>query len=273
VASPRASEPAAPRIQADTRIAEVAAADPGFVDRLIALHPAFAVLGAAKARQPAARLVTLADAAAISGLPLECILSAAKPAAPAACAFAGEGEEVDWVRPVWLDRFDANAAAAIDVRPLIAAGGCPFSEVMAIAARVPAEGGLVIDAPFNPLPLRRVLGGKGFDTAAQQLGPEHWRVCCLRIRPREGEGTDTAPAAKIWRTDDGVHVDVRGLEAPAPLISILRIIDGGDHQGAVIVHLRRQPVYLFPELAERGWSWEQIPGEPGEVRLLLRQGD
>jgi hypothetical protein len=40
----------------------------------------------------------------------------------------------------------------------------------------------------------------------------------------------------------------------------------------VIAHLEREPVFLYPELAERGWSHALVPGEPGEVRLVLRVG-
>jgi hypothetical protein len=39
-----------------------------------------------------------------------------------------------------------------------------------------------------------------------------------------------------------------------------------------VVHHEREPVFLFPELAQRGWSWEQIPVEPPEVRLRLKRG-
>jgi hypothetical protein len=216
--------------------------------------------------------VTLGDAAGISGLPLECILAAASPVAHGACGFVEVAREETEVRPAWMDRFDASAAVTIDVRSLIATGGCPFRQVMGTVARVPVGGGLVIEAPFNPLPLRRVLGDKGFDTAAERLGSDHWRICCLRkpaeaVSPRGGD----AAAAGIWRSDDGVHIDVRGMEAPAPLVNILRLIDSCEHDGVVIVHHRRQPVYLLPELAERGWSWEQVSGEPGEVRLVLRR--
>jgi hypothetical protein len=37
----------------------------------------------------------------------------------------------------------------------------------------------------------------------------------------------------------------------------------------VIVHHEREPMFLYPELAERGWRHELIAGNPGEVRLRL----
>jgi hypothetical protein len=78
-----------------------------------------------------------------------------------------------------------------------------------------------------------------------------------------------ASRARIWTADGIVHVDVRGLEPPQPMVEILRLIDSGDASGRLIVHHHREPVFLYPELAERGWTHARVPGEPGEIRLLL----
>lgn len=67
------------------------------------------------------------------------------------------------------------------------------------------------------------------------------------------------------------HLDVRGLPPPQPLLAILRQIDGQGHDGRpVVVHHDRDPVLLYPELAERGWQAEPLEGDAGEVRLRLR---
>jgi hypothetical protein len=39
----------------------------------------------------------------------------------------------------------------------------------------------------------------------------------------------------------------------------------------IVIHHEREPLFLFPELAERGWTHAIIEGEPGEVRLVLRR--
>ncbi len=76
---------------------------------------------------------------------------------------------------------------------------------------------------------------------------------------------------KFWRADDGVHVDVRGLQPPEPMVAILARLERPGEQGPVIVHHFREPVMLYPELAERGWTWDIVAGDPGEVRLVLRR--
>jgi len=80
------------------------------------------------------------------------------------------------------------------------------------------------------------------------------------------------PPPRSWVADGVWHVDVRGLAPPQPMLEILRLIDGGNSGDAVdclIVHHDREPVFLYPELDERGWRHEIIDGEPGEVRLRL----
>ncbi len=74
---------------------------------------------------------------------------------------------------------------------------------------------------------------------------------------------------KFWQADDGHHVDVRGLEAPDPMVAILGYIDQSAEVDRVIVHHFREPIFIYPDLAERGWSHEIVPGEPDEVRLVL----
>ena len=78
-----------------------------------------------------------------------------------------------------------------------------------------------------------------------------------------------APGARTWTADDGLHLDVRGLQAPQPLVLILQMVHEVGPHGVLIVHHDRDPLLLYPELVQIGWWAERIPGEPGEVRLRL----
>lgn len=72
-----------------------------------------------------------------------------------------------------------------------------------------------------------------------------------------------------WTEPDGLHIDVRGLPPPEPMVAILGHLEEPGQTGPVTVHHDREPIYLYPELAERGWDYEIIPGDKGEVRLVL----
>mgnify|MGYP003374368375 FL=1 len=78
-------------------------------------------------------------------------------------------------------------------------------------------------------------------------------------------------ASRRWVAADGAHLDVRGLKPPEPMVAILSMIDGGAEETAFTVHLERDPVFLYPELVERGWIATPVDADPGEVRLRLER--
>ena len=174
--------------------------------------------------------------------------------------------------PLWLQSLDPAGATRIDVRPHLAVGRDPFDDIMALACPLRVGGALIIEAPFDPVPLRTVLAEHGFETFAERIEGGHWRLWCLRryepdVAPRAGfSATGGTP---VWREADGVHIDVRGLTAPGPLVAIVRLIESGEHDGTIVAHLNRDPVHLYPELAERNWSATPLPGDADEVRLRL----
>lgn len=88
--------------------------------------------------------------------------------------------------------------------------------------------------------------------------------------------TCARPEAKsrMWRADDAVHIDVRGLEPPEPMVAILQAIDSGGADSVLIAHLDREPIFLYPELDDRGWNHELMASHCGsadcEDGIMLR---
>ncbi len=70
--------------------------------------------------------------------------------------------------------------------------------------------------------------------------------------------------SRKWMSEDGVHLDVRGLACPDPIVEILTLIDRGEGGHVVIVHLDQEPIFLYPELDDRGWSHEIISASCGD---------
>lgn len=75
--------------------------------------------------------------------------------------------------------------------------------------------------------------------------------------------------ALLWRQDGRLHIDVRELEPPQPLLAVLRLLERPGTGDEVIFHHDRDPLLLYPELAERDWDSVRLTGDPGEVRLRL----
>jgi len=79
-----------------------------------------------------------------------------------------------------------------------------------------------------------------------------------------------ATGPREWLEDGVAHIDVRGLPPPQPLVAILRRVHTLAAHQQLVVHHDRDPMMLYPELAEIGWEAERVAAPAGEVRLLLK---
>jgi uncharacterized protein (DUF2249 family) len=168
---------------------------------------------------------------------------------------------------------------AFDLRPLLAGGTDPLPLVVERAARLGQGQKLLLEAPFDPLPLRRVLANMGVSSIAERLAEGHWRIILERAEDAALPISDSAErcpgppdCGAPTRSEDGrLHIDVRGLAAPLPMLAILRLVGAIEDDTAVVVHHDRDPIYLIPELAEIGWGLEPLGGEAGELLFLLQR--
>lgn len=78
--------------------------------------------------------------------------------------------------------------------------------------------------------------------------------------------------SRIWRTADGMHIDLRG--AAESMTELLQTIDSGRVDGVLVGHFDHEPISLYPELEDRGWSHEVLASHCGgtdcEDGLMLR---
>ena len=82
-----------------------------------------------------------------------------------------------------------------------------------------------------------------------------------------------APGAECARSTAAgrVVLDVRGLEPPQPMLRVLETLERlGPGQELEMRHDRR-PVFLYPQLEERGFAHETDAPEPGLVRIVIRR--
>jgi hypothetical protein len=75
----------------------------------------------------------------------------------------------------------------------------------------------------------------------------------------------------MWQTAEGIHLDLRGLQSPELMATVLRTIESGVGP-ALVGHFDREPISLYPELEERGWSHEIVESHCGDCEggFMLR---
>jgi len=144
----------------------------------------------------------------------------------------------------------------VDVRPILRAGGEPFSAIMAALDRLEPGQGLRLYATFKPVPLFAVMADKGFVHSEQALDGGEWEVL---FTPAETKPElISTPAANLsfgnW-PEPAVKLDNRDLEPPEPMVRILAAADKLGPGETLSALLRREPVFLFPQLEKRGFRW------------------
>ena len=69
-----------------------------------------------------------------------------------------------------------------------------------------------------------------------------------------------------------VRLDVRGLEPPLPMVRVLEAVEAlAPGQRLEVLHHRR-PLFLYPQLEERGCRHATDEPEPGLVRIAIWRG-
>lgn len=178
--------------------------------------------------------------------------------------------------PQWLANLCQDDCARLDVRPILAGGVDPLEQILAKVDQLAEQDILMIEAPFDPLPLRRMLGAKGYASHAVALSRRHWQVFFKKQEradlPQLPDFSDLPPFPHYWH-EDVLEMDLRRLEPPNPMIAILKVIENGEGGNYFIARLIRDPIYLHPELVERNWHAEVIEENADGLSVKIIKGN
>jgi uncharacterized protein (DUF2249 family) len=164
----------------------------------------------------------------------------------------------------------------LDVRPILRDGGEPFSVIMqAVSSLAPGQG-LRLFATFKPLPLFQVLGSRGFEASAREIGNGDWEVTFTPVGA-SAEATDAPTTAPTGQTDDiwpdpVDELDNRDLDPPEPMVKTLEGLEALRPGQTIAALLPREPVFLLEELEARGHRWRGQMEPEGHYRVVIRAG-
>lgn len=142
----------------------------------------------------------------------------------------------------------------LDARPVLAAGGEPFGAIMEALDGLAPGATLVLRTPFEPRPLHRVLGQRGFVHLARENGAGDWET-------RYSRPSDPEPLV----------LDVRGLEPPEPLERTIAALDDIGPDRALVQVNDRAPAFLIPLLDERGLRYRITQDARGTLTTIWRR--
>lgn len=175
----------------------------------------------------------------------------------------------------------AEAITELDVRPILAQNQDPLKLIIATASKLSPGECLKLTNSFEPVPLINMLAKKGFRHRTER--PEAEIVITYFIKtvdsqavvelleddPQNDNNITFERMLKLFAPDKLHTIDVRELEMPLPMITILAQLKKVLPDEALFVYHKKVPVFLLPELKERGFDFLIQKTPDDQVNMLI----
>ena len=182
--------------------------------------------------------------------------------------------------PEYLTSLDKSQKKEFDVRQILASGQDPLRAIQEKVRDLKNNEVLVIINNFEPVPLIKLLEKQGFLSHVNYINED--RIDTYFYRDNNATNTDSTPQLEavqetssdwdeLLQSYEGKlqNIDVRHLEMPMPMMTILEALDNLPKDMALYVHHKKIPVFLLTELKDRNFEFRIKDIQPGEVYLLI----
>lgn len=265
------------RININTKIGALIRHNPDALEAIISVNPKFEKLRNPVLRKLMAGRTSILQASKIGGCKPEDFFEKLKP-----LGFEIEQALPDFVSsnselPPYLRNIDPAMIISFDVRPILNSNADPLRDIQQkIKSLLPGQVLKIVNT-FEPTPLMSLLKRQRFDSFADKISDDLVETYFYKEQPGL---LDTTTEQKPTNNDDWdeilekysdriINVDVRQLEMPQPMLTILAELDKLPAASALYVHHKRIPVFLLPELKERGFDYRINELSDNEVYLLI----
>lgn len=262
-------------VNSNTKIASLLKQSPGALEAIISINPKFEKLRNPLLRKLMAARTSIAMACKIGGNKPEEFFAKLEP-----LGFEiDEKSETDIIEerlalPAFFTALKPGGIIEFDVRPLINAGNDPLRLIIKKVKTLRKSGVLKIINSFEPTPLILLLKKQGFEYYADKISDGLVETYFYKKDDAEissYESTHTEDWNDCIQKFSGKTktVDVRNLEMPKPMLTILDALDHLPSETALFVYHKRIPVFLLPELKERKFDYRIKEVSDDEVHLLI----
>ncbi|PKV62630.1 DUF2249 domain-containing protein [Pontibacter ramchanderi] len=268
-------------LSATTRISTILRENPAAIEAIVSINRHFEKLRNPVLRKVLASRVTIADAARIGKCRVEDFYEKLEPLGFSVASKPTYNKraipmETDVLeRPAFMVNLIESNTIVLDVRDTITKGDDPFLQIMDAVNKLSPEQVLCIVNTFEPIPLIAIVRPKGFEYYTETLGPSLVRTYFKR--ESAGEKVEIAKVTTEENVDELVsrysgklqRIDVRQMEMPQPMVSILSALETLPADEALYVQHRKVPQFLLPQLTERGFKVSIKEVGPNQVYLLI----
>lgn len=270
------------KINSDTKISVLIRENSKALEAIVSVNPRFSKLRNPLLRGILASRTSLADAARIGKCDIDLLFNALSE-----IGFEIENELKstetpieDVANPEILTAIKLSKITPLDVRPTLDRGGDPFNEIMRELMMLREGYALEVINSFEPTPLLKIARDKGFSSMVETREDAVYTYFI-----KAGEAKEKVPSNDmIFKVSVAEHekrrtncnkvvheIDVRDLEMPLPMITILQELEDMKGNEALYVHHKKVPQYLLPELAERNFKTWIAEVDEYNVKLLIHK--
>ena len=166
----------------------------------------------------------------------------------------------------------------LDVRDQLARGKDPMKKILKASDNVNQGESFLLINSFEPLPIMHLLKEKGF--SSRVLKPEENLVHVYFTKEKDTTNQEVKENLELLTKVDFEKkvasfngtletTDVRELEMPGPMVTILEKTEKIPQGSALYVDHKKIPQYLLPELANRGFRVFGYELDENNVKLLI----
>lgn len=265
-------------INEKTKIAALLKHNPDALDAIVSLSPDFEKLRNPILRKLMAPRASIAMAAKIGGCTPQDFFDKLRPLGFEGDTSVKEEAAPRKALPPFLQAVPAERLVVLDVRPVLAGGKDPLNLIMQTVKGLKPGQVLKIVNTFEPTPLMGVLKKQGFDSYADVVKEklvETWFYKTAEAVQPAPEVAVTTDSAGEWeeavkRFEGKMQtVDVRHLEMPLPMTTILEKLEHLPEGDALYVYHKKVPVFLLNELKDRDFEYRIKELGEGQVHLLI----
>ncbi|HRN93489.1 MAG TPA: DUF2249 domain-containing protein [Chitinophagales bacterium] len=263
-------------INADTKIAAILKAHPDALEAIVSISPRFTKLRNPLLRKLMASRTSISMASKVGGCSVNDFFKKLKPLGFKIDNSVGGNDVQDNVEiPEFMKQLTPENTIELDVRSVLDEGKDPLSLILKKTKEIQPLQTLKLINSFEPTPLIEMLGKRGYKTYSEIAGTE--LVYTYFLKPERADDSDGENVQtdgnweEIYKRFEGKlkEIDVRHLEMPLPMLTILEEVDNLPSVMALYVHHKRIPVFLLPELKERKLDFRIKEISEGEVFLLI----
>lgn len=263
-------------INANTKIATLIKEHPEALEAIISISPKFNKLRNPLLRKLMATRTSINMASKVGGCTVNDFFKLLEP-----LGFTIDHNEVTDESneqkqvPAFVQNITEAAIIELDVRAELASGKDPLSLILRAVNQLQPGQLLKLINSFEPVPLIIILEKQGFEAYTEIINDDLVYTFFHKTQAISIKEVYTSKASEGWDeilkrfTDKMETVDVRQLEMPLPMLTILDALDKLPEEKALYVIHKRIPVFLLPELAERKFDYRIKEVADGEVYLLI----